>query len=227
VADAEVLRKARPAADAGDPSAAYLVGLAAIHDSSLGISRVQAERLLLGAARDGNPDAQYWVASQLRASTACHPGTDGAVWLRHAAEGGNAAARLLLASDLTAGAPGATQVSQARALLEQAAHSDSYYVRKHVIALFASSPLDGLRDPATALGLARELAAGEIRSDPQLFEAVAAAYAASGDFHNATAQQQLALQKARGLGWSTGAMSERLDAYRHDRAWRGDLFASP
>jgi hypothetical protein len=37
----------------------------------------------------------------------------------------------------------------------------------------------------------------------------------------------LALQKARALGWSTGAMSERLDAYRHDRAWRGDLFASP
>ena len=227
VADAEAIRKARPGADAGDPAAAYLVGLAALHDSSLGISSVQAQQLVLGAARDGNPDAQYWIASQLRASAACHPHSDGGVWLRHAAAGGNAAAQLLLALDLLAGAPGASQVAQARALLAQAARADSYYVRKHVTALLASSPLDAVRDPPTALELARQLAAGEIRSDPQLYETVAAAYAANGDFHDATAQQQLALQKARGLGWNTGPIAERLDAYRHGKTWRGDLLASP
>ena len=98
-ADAEVIRKARPAADAGDPAAAYLIGLAAIHDASLGIPGARAKQLLLGAAHDGNPDAQYWVASQLRASVACHPRANGEVWLRHAADGGNAAARLRLAQD--------------------------------------------------------------------------------------------------------------------------------
>jgi hypothetical protein len=57
-------------------------------------------------------------------------------------------------------------------------------------------------------------------------EVVAAAYAANGDFHNASAKQQLAVQKAQGLGWNTGTLAERLDTYRHERAWHGDLLAS-
>ncbi len=226
LADAEAIRKARPAADAGDAAAAYLVGLAALHDSSLGISKARAKQLLLGAAREGNPDAQYWVASQLRASSACHPGADGEVWLRHAADRGNPAAQLLLAQDLLAASPSPSQVTQARALLRQAARADSYYVRKHVVALLASSPLDTVRDPPAALELARQLVAGDIRTDPQMYEAVAAAYAANGDFHNASAQQRLAVQKAQVLGWNTRTLAQRLDAYRHDRAWRGDLLAS-
>ena len=226
LADAELIRKARPAAFAGDPAAAYLVGLAALHDSSLGLSGAQAKQLLLGAARDGSPEAQYWVASQLRASVSCHPRADGEVWLRHAAEGGNAPAQLLLAQDLLAGTPSASQATQARALLEQAARADSYYVRKHVAALLASSTLDAVRDPPTALALAKQLAAGEIRTDPQMYEVVAAAHAANGDFRNASAQQQLAVDKAKALGWSTRTLTEQLDAYRHDRAWHGDLLAS-
>jgi TPR repeat protein len=226
LADAEFFRRARPAADAGDPAAEYLVGLAATHDGSLGIPEARARQLLLDAARDGNPDAQYWVGSQLRASAACHPAADGAVWLRHAADGGDGAAQLLLARDLLAGAPDASQLAQARTLLGQAARSDSYYVRKHVVALLATSPLDAVRDPPAALGLARRLAAGDITTDPQMYEAVAAAFAANGDFNDATAQQQLALQKAYALGWNTHVMRERLDAYRHGRAWRGDLLGS-
>jgi TPR repeat protein len=227
LADAEVIRKARPAADAGDPAATYLVGLAALHDSSLGISKERAKQLLLSAARDGSPDAQYWVGSQLRASAACHPRADGEVWLRHAADGGSAAAQLRLARDLLNGEPDAARVARARALLGEAARGDSYYVRKHLVALLASSPLDGVRDPPAALGLAKQLAAGEIRTDPQMYEAVAAAYAANGDFRTATAQQQLAVDKATRLGWNTGAMTARLDSYRHGKAWRGDLLASP
>ena len=226
LADAEVIRKARPAADAGDPAASYLVGLAALHDSSLGISGMQAKQLLLGAARDGNPDAQYWVASQLRASAACHPRADGEVWLRHAAGGGNAAAQVLLARDLLKGKPDATQVDEARTLLAKAAHADDYYVRKHLVALLAVSPLDAVRDPPKALELAKQLAAGQIRTDPQMYEAVAAAYAANGDFHDATAQQQLAIQKARDLSWNTHTMAERLDAYRRGTAWRGELLGT-
>jgi TPR repeat protein len=226
LANAEPVRTVRSAADAGDPAASYLLGLAGAYEPSLGITMARAEQLLLGAARDGNADAQYWVASQLRASAACHPHTNGEVWLRHAADGGNAAAQLLLARDLISGTADAGQVAQARALLEQAAHADAYYVRKHVVALFAASPLDAVRNPPAALELAQRLSAGEIRSDPQMYEAVAAAYAANGDFRNATAQEQLAVEKASGLRWNTRAMQERLDAYRHGRAWRGDLLAA-
>ena len=225
LANAETFKVARPAAEGGNPAAEYLVGLTATLDPSLGLSSARAGQLLLDSARAGHSAAQYWVGSQLRATAACHPHADGAVWLRHAADGGSAAAQWLLARDVLTAAPGAAQVTQARALLEKAAASDSYYVRKHVVALLAASPVDAVRDPPAALGVARQLAAGEIQSDPQMFEAVAAAYAANGDFHNAVAQQQLAVRKAQQLGWNTQAMSERLNAYRGDKPWRGDLFA--
>ena len=225
LANAEAFKVARPAADGGDVAAEYLVGLTATLDASLGLTSEHAGQLLLDSARAGHPEAQYWVGSQLRATAACHPQSDGAVWLRHAADGGSGAAQLLLARDLLTATPGAAQAAQARALLEKAAASDSYYVRKHVVALLAASPVDAVRDPSTALSVARQLAAGEIQSDPQMFEAVAAAYAANGDFHNAVAQQQLAVQKAQRLGWSTQAMSERLNAYRGGKPWRGDPFA--
>jgi TPR repeat protein len=227
LADAQPYKVARTAADAGDLAAQYLVGVTATLDSSLGISYARAGQLLLGAARDGDAAAQYWVGSQLRATSTCHSQADGTVWLRHAADGGSASAQLVLAGDLLNTAPAAAQAEQARALLEKAAASDSYYVRKHVTALLAASPLDAVRDPPTALGVAMKLAAGEIQSDPQMFEVVAAAYAANGDFHNAVAQQQLALRKAEALGWNTSAMDERLSAYRHGKPWRGDLFALP
>jgi len=117
-------------------------------------------------------------------------------------------------------------VTQARGLLQQAARSNAYYVRKHVIALLAGSSQEAVRDPPAALALARQLASGDIRTDPQMYEVVAAAYAANGDFHNATAQQRLAVDKAKALGWNARTLTEQLDAYRHDRAWHGDLLAS-
>src|SRR5882762_4758299 len=223
----DVYRSARQRADAGDPGAGYLVGLTATLDASLGISPARAGELLLGSARDGDSRAQYWVGSQLRATAVCHSQANGAVWLRHAADGGSASAQLLLATDLLNGEPSAAQLAEARSLLERAAMSDSFYVRKHVVALLAASPLDSLRDPGTALTVAMKLADGEIQSDPQMFEAVGAAYAANGDFRQASAQQQLAIRKARSLAWNTRVMAERLSAYRDARPWRGDLLARP
>lgn len=227
LADAPPYKAARTAADTGDPAAEYLLGVTATLDSSLGISSARAGQLLLGAARDGDPAAQYWVGSQLRASAACHSQADGTVWLRHAADGGSASAQLVLAGDLLNNTPAAAQAEQARALLEKAAASDSYYVRKHVTALLAASPVDAVRDPPAALDVAMKLAAGAIQSDPEMFEAVAAAHAANGDFRNAVVQQQIAMQKAQALGWNTSAMGERLSAYRHGNPWRGELFALP
>jgi TPR repeat protein len=225
LADAQVFRQARSSADAGDPTAEYLLGLTATLDTSLGISSARARQLLLGSARDGDSAAQYWVGSQLRSNSTCHPRADGAVWLRHAADGGSASAQLLRASDLLAAGADGGQIAEARALLERAAASDSYYVRKHVMALLAASPIEAVRDAPTALALAMKLSAQPIQSDPQMFEAVAAAYAANSDFRNAVAQQQRAVVKAQGLGWNTRLLEERLSTYRHDKAWYGELFA--
>jgi hypothetical protein len=97
-------------------------------------------------------------------------------------------------------------------------------VRKHVTALLAASPIDAVRDPPTALAVAMKLSAQPIQSDPQMFEAVAAAYAANGDFHHAVVQQQRAVVKAQNLGWHTHLLEERLAAYRHGNAWHGDVF---
>jgi hypothetical protein len=136
-------------------------------------------------------------------------------------------AQLTLAADLLAGAPSPAQVAKARALLEQAAGADGFYVRKHVAALLAASPLEAVRDPDTALRVALKLAAGEIQSDPQMFETIAAAYAASGDFGHATASERMAIRKAEALAWNTDLMKQRLAEYRAGRAWRGELLASP
>jgi TPR repeat protein len=223
----DAYKSARQRADAGDPGAGYLVGLTATLDASLGISLARAGELLLGAARDGDARAQYWVGSQLRATSMCHSQANGAVWLQHAADGGSAPAQLILATDLLNGDSSTAQAAEARRLLERAATSDSFYVRKHVVALLAASPLDAVRDAGTALTVAIKLAAGEIQSDPQMFEAIGAAYAASGDFRQASAQQQIAIRKARSLAWNTRMMTQRLAAYRDGRPWRGDLLALP
>jgi uncharacterized protein len=218
-------KDARAAADAGDPAAEYLVGLAASGDSSLGIGPAHAMELVILAARDGNAPAQYWLGEQLRSVAACHPQTTGAEWLRHAAAGGDASAQVALAADLMSGTPTDAQVGEARTLLEHAASADSYYVRKHVVALLAASPIAALRDPATAQQVASKLALGNIQSDPQMFEALAAAAAAGGDFAGAVAQQETAIRKARDLSWNTHAMEERLASYKGGKAWQGDLFA--
>lgn len=227
LADEATLRSARPAADAGDPSAAYLLGLAATYDPALGIPSERAGQLLIGAARDGGAPAQFWIGSQLRASSACHPHADGAVWLRHAAAGGSAPAQLTLAGDLLEGNPGNEQIIQARALLAQAATADDYYVRKHVVALLAASSVPAVRDPALAGSLALKLAANGIPSDPQMYEVLAAARAANGEFREAAALQGQALSRALNLHWDTRAMADRLGSYRAGKPWNGDLFAAP
>ncbi|HWZ62202.1 MAG TPA: energy transducer TonB [Steroidobacteraceae bacterium] len=219
-------KDSRSAAEAGDPAAEYLVGLASLADSTVGVAAARGRDLLIFSARDGNPQAQYWLAAQQRAAAACHPQVSGAAWLEHAAKGGDTAAQLLLATQLLSGSPSEAQVSEARGLLERAAATDDYYVRKHVAALLAASPLAAVRDPATARQVAGRLASGDIQSDPQMFEVLAAAAAAGGDFDGAVSQQETAVHKARDLRWNTRAMEQRLSAYRDHRAWQGGLLAA-
>jgi TonB family protein len=227
LADLDTYRSARSAADADDPAAAYLVGLTAANEPSLGIAYPRATQMLLSAARAGGPQAQYWVGSQLRTSASCHPHADGAIWLHQAAEGGSGPAQVALARELLAGTPADGQIAQARKLLSEAARSDDYYARKHAAALLAASPVAALHDPAAAQRAAAKLAAGAIQSDPQMFEVVALAHAANGEFRDAISQQDVAIAKARLLGWDTRGMSDRLGQYRAGKSWSGDLFAPP
>jgi len=220
-------KEARAAAEAGDPAGGYLVGLAATADSSLGMGAVRGTQLVILAARDGYPRAQYWLGMQLRALRDCHPQSDGSAWLRHAAAGGDAGAQLMLATDLASGSPTEAQLSEARALLGQAASSDDYYVRKHVVALLAAAPQAALRDQALAREVAAKLSVGGFHADPQMFEVLAAAAAAGGDFASAVSQQELALRKAHDLAWHTRAMEERLASYKGGKAWQGELLAAP
>jgi hypothetical protein len=223
----KVYQEARQRADTGEPEAGYMLWLTATVDASLGISAAKATQLLLASARDGDLRAQYWVGSQLRATSACHPQATGVIWLQHAAEGGSAVAQLVLAGDVLAGDPSPAQAAEARTVLQRAASSDNFYAMKHAVALLAASQLDAVRDPGAALAGATRLATGEIQADPQMFEAIAAAYAASGDFRNAVRQQQIAIGKARDLSWNLRLMHARLSAYRGGKPWRGDLFALP
>ena len=220
-------KDARAAADAGDPAAGYLVGLAATADPTLGMGAVRGTQLVIEAARDGYPRAQYWLGMQLRALRDCHPQTDGSAWLKHAAAGGDAGAQLMLATDLASAGATEAQLGEARALLGQAASSDNYYVMKHVVALLAASPQAALRDPALAREVARKLSAAGFQADPQMFEVLAAAAAANGDFAGAVSQQELALRKARDLSWHSRAMEERLASYKGGKAWQGELLAAP
>jgi TPR repeat protein len=225
LADATVFKAALPAAEAGDATAQYVVGQAASVDSSLGITSSHAADLLISAARAGNPQAQYWIAARMRAATACNPAGGSTVWLRHAAQGGSASAQVLLAADLLTGSPTPEQVSEARTLLERAAAADSYYARKHAGALLAASPVAAVHDPAVALSAANQLRHGDIQTDPQMFDVLAAVYAVNGTFDGAVEQEEIAIRKATALGWNTRLMRERLAAYRASHPWQGDLFA--
>ncbi len=227
LASSPVYQAALPAAAANDPDSQYLVGLTANLDPTLGVTLARAGQMLMSAARAGSPAAQYWVATQVASAAPCHPGADASVWLRHAADGGSASAAVVEAEQLLRASPAQVQLSQARELLARAAATDSYYARKHAVALLAASPVEAVHDPALALRLAQQLLAGEIQSDPQMFEALAAAYAVNKDFREASAQQRVAINKASALGWDRAAMQQRLAAYRAERAWTGDLFAAP
>ncbi|TLY91810.1 MAG: TonB family protein [Gammaproteobacteria bacterium] len=225
--DVGALKRIRETALTGDPGAQYQIGLAAMLDPSLGIPRTQAHALLVSAAQGGQRQAQYWAANRFMSAGRCSAVSKKLTWLRAAAAAGEGAAQLALATDLLSGQHSAEQVAEARSLLEQAAQADSFYVRKHVTALMAASPLEQIRDPATALAVANKLSKDPIQSDPQMFEALAAADAVNGKFSSAGTKQWTAVKRAKELHWNTSLMEERLESYRNSKPWVGDLFSLP
>jgi predicted HAD superfamily Cof-like phosphohydrolase len=120
-----------------------------------------------------------------------------------------------------------TQIEESRELLQRASRSDDTYARKHAVGLLAASSTVAVRDAASALAGSKGLSAARTGQDPQLYEVIAAAQAANGNFTQAIATQQTAIEKAAALYWNTAWLDERLEAYKKRRSWSGDLFAVP
>lgn len=224
-ADSNFLKKLHANASGGDPDAHYIMAVAASVDDSIGIARAEADRILIKTAQGGHGAAQYRVGRRFESLAACGQDAKKMPWFNQAVIEGDEASQLALAQQVLRENPAAERIGRARNLLESAAKSDRFYVRKHAVALLAASPVEGLRNPQAALAAAARLVRDPIQADPQMFEAVAAAYAATGDFKHAAALQETAIGKAKDLHWrALRLMEERLADYRADKVWLGDLF---
>lgn len=219
------IKKIREAADQGHPSAKYIMGLLGTLDSTLKIPADKAREMILSAAQAGHPQAQYWVADQMRVAQHCGDDTKRKLWLKPAAKG-DANAQIELVHMYLEN-PDSAAVDEIKSLLSAAISADSAYTLKHAVALYAAPPLELLRDSAAAMALVPRLKKHDDSLDPHINEAMAAAYAANGDFKNAVIQQERTIKKADKLYWSTAKMDERLAAYKEKRVLTGDLFAVP
>lgn len=226
-ADGGYLEKLRTNEKNGDPGAQYAIGVAGGLDPTIGVSAQEADQVLIKAAQGGHGLAQYRVGRRFELLGACGQDTKKMPWFNQAVAEGDEAAQLALAEQILREHPSVERIGRARNLVESAALSDQFYVRKHAAALLATSSTDALRDPRAALTAADKLLKNPIQSDPQMFEVAAAAHAANGQFDRAATLQQAALDKAHALQWKTGLMEERLGAYRTGKNWLGDLFAQP
>jgi uncharacterized protein len=214
-------------AEAGLPNAQFIAGLLGILDESLGIPEAAAQRLLLSAAQAGHPDAQYWIATDVRDERYCRPDSQKSrPWLQQAARGQLIPAKVALAYELLADASQATAAS-IKELLQPVIDGDSSHALKHAAALLSGVSHPQLRDAVLALRAAQKLDEMDADYDPQVSEAIAAAHAATGDFKRAARFQQRAIKAATELKWNTQRMQERLAVYTNGKAWTGDLFAVP
>jgi protein TonB len=222
--DMQAIQRLKAAAEAGHPGAQYIIGAVASLDGSLGIDREDARKMILSAAQGGDARAQYWMA-EATSPNICFTNDRAQVWLEHAATGGHAAAQLALARRLLEA--GGTKADTAPALLASIGITRDAHVLKHAVALAAGVAGVDYRDPALAMKLAEQLDDTPKSLDPQREEALAAAYAISGNFPRAEKVQSRALEKATTLSWNVSLVEERLTTYRAGRVWKGDLFIVP
>jgi hypothetical protein len=99
---------------------------------------------------------------------------------------------------------------------------------KYMAALLLSHPTDGAADAARARELAMAVTrTGYGRQDPDSWQILAAAEAASGNFGAAIRAQKAAARWARMFGWSTEEFERRLQEYRASRAVQDEIVTIP
>lgn len=218
------VKDTQEAAKSGDLAALYSLAIAAHMDKSLGIKSETKWSWLLSAAQDGEPRAQYWIASLIGIKGHCESQNKMIPWLEQAAKAGHPAAKASLAERTLRGAMDQNGITRIKALLEGLENTTNIYALKHAAAILAASPHVELRDPSTALKLARQIDLKIIPIDPEIHEVIALTLAANQDFEGAAAEQKQALSRAKKLKWNTSEMEIRLDLYQKQLPWTGNLY---
>ena len=151
----------------------------------------KATRYFRSAARGGVPDAQLRLAMLLIDNTP----DQAIVWLKRAAEAGQAQANALLGEYHLTGQHLAQDVDLALPYLETAVAAGDNTARNNLAWILATSEDESIRNGTRALELIRPLAATE--GGWQHFDTLAAAFAALPDPAQAVKAQTLAIREAR------------------------------
>jgi TPR repeat protein len=215
----------RQGAAAGDPGSQYIVGIAGVLDSTLGMDADEASTMVLRAGQGGIPQAQYWAARRFDTGPMCRDAVRSKAWLDAAVTAGYAPAQIAQARRLLE-AGDAANVARVRELVRAAASSEDPYVLKHVVALSIDPRLAPV-DAAFLRDVGKRLPPPRLRVDPLEDEAVAAAFAADGQWDKAVDSERRALDRANDYSWNTDAIAARLASYQAHRAWSGDLLQVP
>jgi TPR repeat protein len=217
------VKRTREQAEAGDARAQMLYGLLLAGLPQLNKTDSDALPWFLKAAQAGVPLAQYQVGYSLLAGRGCECEEDKAAdWLRKAAEADQPDAQVTLARYSLRGTPDAEATQRAKIWLERAVKNGSGDGKLYLAALLAATPIDDIRDPKRATDLL-DAVLKEYKDDPTVFEIRAAARANRGDFKSAMKDQAKAVEMAKKLGWDLAPQHERLERYRAQQAWHGDL----
>jgi hypothetical protein len=216
----------RRAAAQGATDAQFTIGVAATLDSTLRIAPEAARAMIQAAAEHDEPRAQYWIARELVPGPGCTDYRRSDAWLGQAAGHRIGGAAVRLAERLLAMGPGPDELQRIHGLLGTAMRAEEPYALRHAIAL-AVDPRISPVDPAALSAASDRLVKFATGADPQDFEAVAAAGAATGDFAQAIKYQSKALARAHDLYWNTELMEGRLALYRDNKPFSGDLLALP
>jgi uncharacterized protein len=212
-------------ADAGDPEAQFVYGVLLLDRSDLNPDGEKPMPWLLKAAQAGVAGAQFFVGVHALNGVLVEPDpSKGVAWLTMAAKAGHAQSQVALANYFLSSRSDEAVSAEARSLLESAMAAGNLEAKYRLAGILATAPDAGQRDPARAVKLLDDLRV-LLDHDPAMHEALAAAFAAQGDFKSAMKCQTLALSRAMRLGWATSPQKQRLAGYAANKTFTGTLFA--
>lgn len=191
-------------AEAGDAYAQFFLGTAYTDFSSPTPDPFTAIAYFRSAARSGVPDAQFRLALLLLEKTP----EQAIIWLRRAADAGQAQANALLGEYYLSGNHVPRDPVQALPYLEAGTAAGDKTARNNLAWVLATSRDDAIRDGARALELISPLAASE--GGWQHFDTLAAAYAAVPDLDQAVKAQSLAIREAKRMPVDQAILTEML-----------------
>lgn len=221
----KLLTTTKASAEAGDPQAQLLYGLLISGLPQIRKPRAEALPWFLKAAQAGSALAQFQTGNSMLLGWGCQCEEDkAAVWLRKAAEADQPDAQVTLAGIALRGDPTEEDIERARIWLERAAASNNPDGKLYLAALLAAAPSDRARNPDRSLELTQSILKS-YDDDPTIFEIRAAAFAAKGQFAEATKEQKAALKMAKRLSWDVTPQAARLARYESGQPWFGDLLA--